>query len=77
MNLEASLPVGSREKHLEMGERFFVRRPLVLFLTICRENARVEDNLVGVVHDLLVGIFSGAGIGVSDCVINLPLHHGC
>ena len=73
LNLEAPLPVGGREKHLEMGERFVIRRPLVPFPTICRKNARVEDELVGVVHDLLVGIGSGAGVDIRDRIINLPL----
>ena len=72
LNLEAPLPMGGHKKHLDMGEIFVVRRPLVPFPTICHENARVEDELVGVVHDLLVVIGSGAGVGVRDCVINLP-----
>ena len=44
---------------------------LVPFLTICRENSRVEDELVGVVHDLLVLIGNRSGVGVRDPVINL------
>ena len=71
LNQEAPLPVGGREKHLEMGERFVVGRPLVPLPTIYRKNARVEDKLVGVFHDLLVGIGSGDSVSVRDCVINL------
>ena len=54
-----------------MGERFFVRRLLVPVPTICRKYTRVEDELVDVVHDLLVGIRSGSGVGVRDCIINM------
>ena len=64
--------MGGHEKHLDMGERFVVRRPLVQLPTIFRENTRVEDELVGVVHNFLVGIWSGSGVGVRNCVINMP-----
>ena len=53
-NQKVPLPVGGRKKHLNMGERFVIHRPLVLFPTICREDARVEDELACVVHDLIV-----------------------
>ena len=72
LNREAPLPVCGCEKHLDMGDRFIVHRPLVSFPKICRENARVEDELVGVGYNLLVGIGSRAGVGICDRVINLP-----
>ena len=56
-----------------MGERFFVRRLLVPLLTICRENIRVENELICVVNDLLGAVGRGSGAGVHDYVINLPL----
>ena len=46
LNREVPLPVGGREKRLEMGERFIVRRLLVPLPTICRKNTYVEDELV-------------------------------
>ena len=64
--------MGGRKKHLNMEERFVIRQPLVPLPTICRENTRVEDERVGVVHDFFVGIGSVAVVGVRDCLINIP-----
>ena len=72
LNQEVPLLVGGREKHLEMGECFIVCHPLVPLPTICRKNSCVEDDLVCMVHNLLVGIGSGADVSVHDRVINLP-----
>ena len=52
-NQELPLPVRGHKKHLDMWERLVVRRPLVPFPTIRRENSHVEDELVHIVHDLL------------------------
>ena len=50
---EAPLPVCGHKKNLEVWERLIVRRPIIPFTTIRRENARVEHELVQVFHDLL------------------------
>ena len=63
--------MGGGGKHIEMGERFFSRRPLVPLPTIIRENACVEHKLVGVVHDLLGQVGCGSCAGVCNGVIDM------
>ena len=50
---EAPLPVCGLKKNLEVWERLVARRPLITFSKIRCENARVEHEMVRVVHDLL------------------------
>ena len=71
-NQEAPLPVGGGEKHFYMGERFVDRRPLVPLSTISRKNACVENDLVCIVDHFLGGVRRGAGVGIRDCVIDIP-----
>ena len=71
LNRESPLPVGGGEKHSEMGEYFFSRRPLVLFPEISRKNACVEHKLVVVVHNFLGKLGCGSGVGICYGVINL------
>ena len=68
---KAPLPVGGGEKHFDMGKCFVSLRPLVPLPTISSKNARVENQLVGVFHDLLGQVRCGAGVGVCDGVIDL------
>ena len=56
-----------------MGERFFVCRPLVLLLTISRKHARVENELVYIVNNLLGGVGRVSVVRVRNCVIYLTL----
>ena len=62
LNREAPLPV----------ERFPDHCPLVPLPTISRKNVCVENELICIVNHLLGGVDRGAGIGVCDCVIDLP-----
>ena len=55
-----------------MGGRFVDCCLLVPLPTISRKNSRVENELVCIVDHLLGGVGRGAGVGVRDCVINLP-----
>ena len=59
----------------KMGEGFVARCPLVPVSTIRRKNASVEDELVGIVDDLLGVVGRGSGVDVRDCVINMPPHN--
>ena len=63
---EALLPMGCGKKHLQMGEGFVARRPLFPLLIIHRKNTNVENDMLGVVDDLLGGVGHGAGVSVSN-----------
>ena len=54
---EAPLPVRGCKKTLEVCWRLVVGRPLILLLTIRRENACVKHELVCIVRDLLAGVW--------------------
>ena len=62
----APLLGGGDEKHLDMGEIFVARRPLVPLLTIIREHACVKNDLVGVFNYMFAKVRSGSGTGVRD-----------
>ena len=64
--------MGRGEKYLEIGERFFDRRPLFLLPIISREHACVKNELVVVINHMFVGIRQGSLIGVRYCVVDLP-----
>ena len=64
--------MGSIEKHLETGECFVVRCPLVPHPTINREHAHVKNELVCVFNNLFAVVRRRSGVGVHNSVINLP-----
>ena len=71
LNQEAPTPVVGVERNFDMGESFVSRRPLVPLPKISSKNDRVENQLVGVVHNLLGQVGCGAGVSICDGVIDL------
>ena len=71
LNQEAQLSVGGVVKHFDMRKCFVIRLPLVPLPTISSKNAHVENQLVGVVHDLLGRVGCGDVVGICESVIDL------
>ena len=55
-----------------MGEGCIACHPLVSLPKIRRENACAENELVCVVNELLAWVRRGAGVGIFNCVVDLP-----
>ena len=72
LNQVGPLPVGSGKKHFDMGEHFDARRPLVPLPTIIREHFCVKQELAGVIDPLLALVRHVPGIGVRDCIVDMP-----
>ena len=61
-----------RQKHFQMGEIFVTHRPLAPLSTIYLKNASVEYELVDIFNKLLGVVGRGSGVGIRNCVVDLP-----
>ena len=64
--------MGGGKKNFYMGERFVDCPPLVPLPRISCKDDSVENKLVCIFDHLLGGVGRGAGIGVRNCVIDIP-----